>query len=659
MSKRKLITIGLAHINTTVGDFEGNTDKILRFMDAMALDRNSFALMQESAFTGYPAEELVTMPDYQDNQLPYLKKTLEHSAKKRNSHTIYTIGGTFAYDGRAFNVVYVIGNGHLWGIVPKRRLPEYNIFFDARVFAEGIYTIRVNIPEIGQKRVPFGDILFRIDGTSFTVSVCEDIWTPAIISEHSHWGSEHELNNSAAPFRTGVVDTRYEMLATRSADEQMVVAYTSQVGGQGGIVFDGDGYVFANGRLLRRSKRWNENFESVTYLLNSVRSRRGTNTTWRREMDQRVRNTEPIVVTIPMKLAHKTNTPVRKGSPFIPEGDESSPEHTQFFEDIVEALVMGLGDYIEKTKVFKRAGINSSGGADSALVAIITYLYAQRRFAQLKGKAKKAAIRDFVNTFSWPTRFNDETTKSIARDLAEELGINFTEKSIEEEVAREVAFQQSLYRPGWIMPSLTHQNLQAEIRARKLSEWCGANEAIFLNTSNMSEKAVGYGTKRGDMLGDLAVISNIPKTLVYALLRYFQRVYQWKFLDVLLTTKATAGLAEDQEDERDLMPFIVLDTLIFLHLGDRLGATDCYLEVRNKFTDAELAEIYPGYEVGMLKQWTKKFFVRFYHNIHKWVGTPEGIHVGGIDLDRERATHLPTVTSLSWLNLDAIDELPD
>lgn len=657
----RLFTIALTHISNTVGDFSGNAVKIAELMRQTAAAQSSFVLFQEGALCGYSSEENVTWPDYQTNQLPHLKELIKLSGLFNHTKTVFVVGGTFQYDGRALNVAYVIACGKLWGIVPKRNLPEYGIFFDTRVFSPNHGCVLVDIPDLNQSQVPLGDILFKVAGASFTVSICEDIWAPDIIAEHASWGSEFEFNISASPFRTGIAATRREMLATRASDVQMVLAYTSQVGAQGGIVFDGDGYIFLAGNPILQSIRWQEGFEAATINLTSLRSRRATNTTWRQRLEQTTPQSQPFVVKLDSLgfsvLAHQP-TPSTPHT-FIPPIDPAVAEPDHFYQDIVEALIMGVGEYIEKTGAFDRVGINSSGGADSALVAIIAALYAKRRFAHIPSTQRDAAVADFVHTFSWPTLYNSAQTRSIARNLAGELGISIHEYNIEDELAQHIANLEALHPPSWQIPAMTLQNLQSEIRATRLSVWCGAHRAAMLNTSNMSEKAVGYGTKRGDMQGDLAVISNLPKTIVYELLHYFNRQYGWQFLNELLATKASAELAADQQDEVDLMPFDILDTLIFLHVGDRLGPIEVYESLRQTFSDTDLEQIYPEYTPGMLKVWVKKYFTLFYRNIHKWVTTPEGIHIGAIDLDRERATHLPTVSSLNWLRLDELDDLPD
>lgn len=664
--RRRILTFGLAHTNPNVGDFTGNAAQILDMMPQMAKAKVSIGLFPECALTGYSAEDMLRNPDFHNNQLPHLQQLIRCSGLMNTQvghiQTLYLVGGTFTFHGHAFNVAYVFGRGKLWGIIPKENLPEYGIFHDARQLDEGDpgRGYYIDIPEMELRNVPFGDFVFDVDGICVGVSVCEDIWVPEVISRHARSHALVECNISASPFRSGIPNTRREMIRTRSADEEMIVAYTSLIGGQGGIVYDGDGIVCANGRPLFESSRWKQGWEKVSVSLDAAQSRRSANTTWRRRVNAAQHLPQSSHIPVQMVLTSASTLP-KTSHPFLP----SDPvQREAYFDDLIEAMLLGIGDFLDKTKtptgepIFYGLGINLSGGVDSELVAIIATLCARRRFAHLPAAEQASAVRSFVHCFSLPTKFNSRTTKSIAVESARELGISLHEHSIQELTDREMQFLRSMHEPGWEPPRLTKQGAQAELRAHIQSMESGARRLCMLNTSNMTEKAMGYGNKRGDMLGDLAVISNLPKTVIYPLLEHIAKKYSIRFIRKLLKTKASAELERNQSDEQDLMPFVVIDTLIKLHVGDSLGPVESYFCVRETFSDKELRAIRRDYQPELLREWVKTFFVRFYSNIHKWVTSPEGIHLGAIDLDRERALHMPTKSSLDWLNLHEVDDLP-
>jgi NAD+ synthase (glutamine-hydrolysing) len=171
--------------------------------------------------------------------------------------------------------------------------------------------------------------------------------------------------------------------------------------------------------------------------------------------------------------------------------------------------------------------------------------------------------------------------------------------------------------------------------------WTWANNAsgLFLQTSNMSEKAVGYATIGGDMEGALSVIANVPKTVVNFLLDYLLETTGSEAIRLTLKKPASAELADNQEDERELMPFPVLDACFALYAGEKMSPDE---------VEHALAATFPEHDRAQLAAWTKKFARLFTQSIYKWVQTPLCLHVGNLDLDRERALQLPVVQKTEW-----------
>ncbi len=132
-------------------------------------------------------------------------------------------------------------------------------------------------------------------------------------------------------------------------------------------------------------------------------------------------------------------------------------------------------------------------------------------------------------------------------------------------------------------------------------------------------------------------------------MRYLEEEYRIKSLQKLLETKASAELAENQEDEKDLMPFPVLDACFALFAGEKYAPKEIYLTMRAMWSDEELQKMAPQYTPPMLKEWVKRFVKLFSSSIFKWVQAPQTVHVGTLDLDRERALQLPVAKSDEWL----------
>ena len=218
--------------------------------------------------------------------------------------------------------------------------------------------------------------------------------------------------------------------------------------------------------------------------------------------------------------------------------------------------------------------------------------------------------------------------------------MSFTVVPIEEAFEREVAAAaEMLGEKGPDVSDITKQNVQARIRGTRMWNWANTSGALFLQTGNMSEKAVGYTTVGGDLEGCFSVIANLPKTVVVALLDRLLRRFDLEGIRMTLGTMAGPELADDQSGEDELMPFAVLDACLHLYAGEKL-ATDEVAQV--------LPSLFPDIDAARLAGWAEKFAKLFTRSIFKWVQAPLVIHVGSLDLDRERALQLPVVQKTEW-----------
>ncbi len=645
----QLLKIGLVNLNPTVGAIRQNLEKLIRVSGETAKAKCGLVAFTEQVLPGYPTEDLVQWPGFVSAQFRALRE-FANATGKLPFPTVFTVGLTVTDRGLLYNAVAVVAAGEILGIVPKENLPNYDVFYERRVFALGIPGMVSSIDGI-----PFGDLLFRFPFGTLAVEVCEDLWVPdGPALRRSASGAEIVVNVSASPFRGGVVETRKELLATRAADHEVTFVYVNQFGGQDSLVFDGGGYVNQNGRMTFEAERWREGWSSVVVDLDRTRRRRGENTTYRAHAEAYLEAHPPVAVieaALPGYEAKALDypSPPRK-SFFFPSPGPTSPPEVLWYEDLIAAMKTGLAGYFEKTGAFERLGVALSGGKDSALTLLIAWLYSRDRGADLK---------DFIHCFSMPTRFNSETTKGIARKLAGELGVSFWEVPIEEAFEREVKATQAMLAPGREVPPLTRQNIQARIRGMRMWNWANANRGMWLQTGNMSEKAVGYTTVGGDLMGAYALLGNLPKTVVIRLLEYLREKLHFEALDELMKTEASAELEENQEDERDLMPFPVLDACFALFAGEKMMPVELYRALRAMWTDEELEKMRSDYRPGMLKEWVKRFCRLFVGSIFKWVQAPQAVHLGALDLDRERALQIPVVQSAEWLEIDKIDSVTD
>lgn len=653
-----LIKIGLASLNPTVGAIESNVSKTIEVAAEMSAARCSLGAFTEQVISGYPTEELVQWQGFLEAQWRGLKRFAAET-RELPFPTVFVLGLAVETRGLVYNAAAVVARGEILGVVPKETLPTHDVFYERRVFARGIPRLVSRL-----KGVPFGDLVFRCPFATLAVEVCEDLWVPdGPMLRRSVSGADIVVNLSASPWRSGISDTRRELIATRASDNQVTLVYVNQYGGQDALVFDGGGYVNQNGRMLLETERWREGWTSSVVDLGRTRRLRRQNTTWRANAEAYL-GSHPRVESIDVDLPDHETPALAYPVPglhgfFGPTPGVPRDREEQWYEDLIAAMETGLSGYFEKTGVFDRLGIALSGGKDSSLSLVIAWLYARERFRELSDPERAKRIRDFIHCFSMPTRFNSDTTKQLSRKLANELGVHFKEVAIEEAFDREVETASAMLEPGAELTPLARQNIQARLRGMRMWNWANSARGMWIQTGNMSEKAVGYTTVGGDLMGAYSLIGNLPKTIVIRLLAYLHRTYEIETLGELLATKASAELSEDQEDERDLMPFPVLDACFALFAGERLMPTELYQALRSRWTDKELLALRSDYRPGMLKEWVKRFCRLFVGSIFKWVQSPQSVHLGTLDLDRERALQLPVVQSTEWLDIDEIDALPD
>jgi NAD+ synthase (glutamine-hydrolysing) len=276
-------------------------------------------------------------------------------------------------------------------------------------------------------------------------------------------------------------------------------------------------------------------------------------------------------------------------------------------------------------------GLALSGGRDSMLTLLIAHRYAKRVRPENPGS--------LLHAFYMPSRYSSPQTRKAAETICAELSISLKVVSIEEAFERELSAVRQMLGDSKLT-SLTEQNTQARLRALRMWNWSNAASALFLQTGNMSEKAVGYTTVGGDLMGGLAVIANVPKTLVVYLLEYILEKTNLEGIRLAMARPAGPELAPNQVGEEELMPFPILDACFYLFAGEKLLPAEVL---------SVLTGLFPGEPPERLKGFVDKFTRLFLQSIFKWVQSPLSLHIGNLDLERERALQLPVVTRSDWV----------
>jgi NAD+ synthase (glutamine-hydrolysing) len=621
----RLVKIGIANLRSTVGAVRSNSEAVIAAARAMAADSVTIACFPEQVIGGYPPEDLVQWPAFLSEQRLALERI---AAQTRGLPTVLVLGLAVGVDGRIFNTAAVVHGGRVVGLVPKEKLPTYQVFYEARTFSRGCAGLALDAAD-----VPLGDYIFEFDFGTLAAEVCEDSWSPdGPMRRRGFARAEIVVNLSASPFRTGITATRREMLATRSADNQITLIYVNAVGAQDGLVFDGGGYVFQNGRPLLEAPRFREARATCVIDLDRTTRLRREHSTWRSDCEAFCG--EHVHVPALRSLV-PTGHPAGLGYPLPPNGNPFLPPSTlatrsprdEMLDDLYEALALGVHDYMVKTGSLRRLAVPLSGGRDSVLTLLVAW-----------HAARTSPEAGLVHAVYLPSRHSRSATRAAAETICRELQIPLHFSSIDEAYGRELAAVRALVGSDRVGP-MTEQNIQARVRALRIWSWCNATESLFLQCGDMSEKAVGYTTIGGDLEGGLSVIANVPKTVVSALLERLSARFGFEGITRCLAAEPSPELAPEQLAEAELMPFPVLDTCLYLYAGEKLSP-------------AELAQVlpaaFPDLPAEKLREYAEQFVTAFTRSIYKWVQAPLSLHVGTLDLERERALQLPVVQRSEW-----------
>ncbi len=489
----------LAQLNFTVGAFEAN---FARVADAAARARAAGAdllVLSELATTGYPPRDLLNHASFIDASLA-LRDRIARLSDAQLGILVGAVEPNPGGNGKPlFNAAVLCHGGRIVARHHKTLLPTYDVFDEDRYFERG---------------VSIEPMLFK--GVRLGVTVCEEIWNdPGFwpqrlyardpIAELAAAGASIFVNISSSPFTMGKAGLRREMIRQHAIKHRRPFLYLNQVGGNDELIFDGHSTGFdADGALLVRARDFDEDF---------------------------------VVVDLDT-AGSPQNAGLKARLHEAPELREVSASRE---EEAWKALRLGLRDYTSKCG-FSNVVLGLSGGIDSALTAAL---------------AADALGPSHVTGVAMPTRYSSDHSLRDAEQVARNLGIAFQVLPIDG------IFQTYLevLKPALPASDVAEQNLQARARGAVLMAFSNTLGSMLLSTGNKSELAVGYCTLYGDMCGGLAVISDVPKSLVYDLARYVNR--QREIIPQSSLTKApSAELKPNQTDQDTLPPYEILDRVI-------------------------------------------------------------------------------------------------
>ena len=509
--------IALAQMNPTVGDIAGNAAAIRERIDRVESLGADLVAFPELVLTGYPPEDLVMRRRFVQDNLDALEELAGYT---RGKH-VAAVVGFVDYDNDPYNAAALLAKGEVRGRYHKHYLPNYGVFDEARYFRPGTESP-----------------VFDVAGVLVGVNICEDIWySSGPAQEQTLAGAEVIVNINGSPFHGGKMAQREKMLATRASDNAVIVCYCNMIGGQDDLVFPGDSMIHdPRGDLRARAAMFEDTLLVADLDVDFV---------------TQVRLHDPRRRRLPLEptpIIEVSQAAAGRPSAIAPPPLTEEPP---FAAAIYDALVLGTRDYVRKTG-FEQVIIALSGGIDSTLTAAI---------------AVNALGPENVTCVSMPSRYSSEGSVADAQALADNLGITLLTVPIEPMF---VSFLDALSGPfAGREPDTAEENLQARIRGMLMMAMSNKFGSLVLTTSNKSESATGYTTLYGDMTGGLAVIQDVPKTMVYELSRHVNERAGRDLIPISVIEKPpSAELRPDQFDEESLMPYERLDPILEAFVED-------------------------------------------------------------------------------------------
>ena len=645
----RLVRVGVASVSVKVGDFAGNCARLGAAIGEAKRQDVDLLVTPELGVSGYSLEDRIWWPDVARRSWDALESLASTSA----GVSVF-VGLPVRIDGLMYNAAALIHDADVQGLILKKFLPTYSIFYEGRNWAawpEGVTICN---------GVPAGDLVFKLPFGKVTAEICEDLWaadSPARARVFA--GAEIVCNGSASPFTPRKNEHRKRLVLGAASSLVCVYAYANLLGCDNSrLVFDGGGFIATPGGVVAEqhilpAKYWT--LATGVVDLDDIARMRAENSSWRNAAAERRDKSSTETVDVCAKNAGPKKRPKKPakasrgeelvtGLPanfYLPETTPTQNETHLFLDELFDALVLGLRDYFEKVGVFKRFLVAVSGGRDSALCLLLAVQAAKG----LNEGRDAPRYAERVWTCYLPNEaLSSDATRDAAESLAKELGVSFRVVSIAEEAAVALRKAAELMGGEDKVTPLARQNLQARVRGDMMLNWANCADGLVLVTSNLSEAAVGYTTTGGDNQGGYSPIANVPKTLVTRLLERAAARFSIQSLAKVLAMAPSAELAPGQTDEADLMPYVILDDLLYLFAGRRMALTDCWRVLVRRHGD---------YDAEQLRAWTLTFGKLFANSQWKREQLPVTMKVLDLDLDPKTGFRFPVTQSIQ----DELDEL--
>lgn len=616
-----------------VANCEYNAEQVIKLIDQAAKEKVKVLVFPELCLTGYTCADLLLDDALIKSAEEKLIKIAEYT---KGMDMLIALGLPFVRISNLYNVVAIIQDGKILGLVPKKHIPNHSDMNESRYFNSG--NDKPVLVNVGDFQVPMGtNLLLRCKSRKelvISVEIGEDQLAPIPPAiKHAQKGSTIILNPSASPRTIGKDSYTRDLLRMQSAG--LISGYIKSDAGEGesttDLVFSGHNIIAENGKILSES-----NFLYNKLLITEIDFDKLYNDRRRNSIYKLKENDDYVIVDFEFDGSKEITMLTRKVNPsaFIPDKLEDREERC---EEILNIQAHGLKKRIEHIKI-KHTVIGISGGLDSALALLAT-----KKAYDLMGLDPKGIICVTMPCFGT----TDRTYKN-ALDITKYVGATLREIPIEDAVIqhfKDIGHDINNH-------DITYENSQARERTQVLMDLANQCGGIVIGTGNMSELALGWATYNGDHMSMYAVNSTIPKTLVKCLVEYCaDKTDKDELKEVLydiLDTPVSPELlpAVDgkivQKTQEVVGPYELHDFFLYYVLRYGFMPSKILYLATIAFKDV--------YTEETIYKWLSYFYSRFFSQQFKRSCLPDGPKIGSITVSPRNGLKMPSDASARiWL----------
>lgn len=621
------ILVAAAAVNQTPLAWDGNLANIREAISQARSSGAQILCLPELCVTGYGCEDAFHSQGVVESALIYATKVAQEA-----KGILVVFGLPLSVSGTVYNVAAFAANGEIQGFIGKQNLAGDGVHYEPRWFKPWPQGTRASVSVAGRE-VPVGDLVFSIDGITIGCEICEDAWVAdrpgARLAQR---GVDIILNLSASHFSFGKSEVRKRLALEGARAFGVGYLYANLLGCEAGrIIYDGDTVICSHGEVVAEGARFS--FRDVVVTtgvmdISRIRAERRQQT----QCDPSLGSEEHCV--------RITNTALKR---VIHEGPLAELPPLSKHEEFTQAVTIGLFDYLRKSRS-EGFVVSLSGGVDSSAASCLVALMVERACKELgfAGFTKKLSYISWINSVAneaqvmrrilgciyQRTTNSSQVTHDAAAGLAHEIGADFFDVDISDLVAGYEALisKATGIQLSWKEHDIPRQNIQARVRSPSVWLLTNLRKALLLSTSNRSEAAVGYTTMDGDSSGGLSPLGGIDKAYLRTWLEWLEKegpaglsTYpSLKRVNVQAPTAELRPQKEKQTDEKDLMPYEVLDSIERYAIRDKLLPEDVLTlikdQYRKRFDESDLTTwVVRFFKLWSVNQWKRERYAPSFH----------------------------------------------